>query len=127
MHREITIEKYFRAWLQKDPSELNDIFHRDAVYIESYGPAYNGLEEIRQWFEDWNKAGTVLRWEIKQYAHDGQKTVCEWYFECNYKGNTDGFNGVSWITFDRQGKIRELKEFASKTPNYYPYAKKQAS
>ncbi len=114
MNREDTIKKYFEAWLSKDPAGLREIFDPGVTYIESHGPAYKGLDEVIQWFEDWNRIGTVLRWDIRRFAHDGGSTVCEWYFECDYSGNMDGFNGVSWITFDQMGKITELKEFAAK-------------
>lgn len=123
MNREDIIQKYFESWLQKDSSGLKEIFHPNAIYIESYGPAYRGINEILQWFNDWNKSGSVLRWDIKRFVHDGNNTVCEWCFECEYNGNADGFNGVSWITFEEQDKIIELKEFVSKTPNNYPYSK----
>ena len=31
--------------------ELDDIFSEDAVYIENTGATYNGLEQIKKWFE----------------------------------------------------------------------------
>lgn len=53
-------------WLQKKDTGILDIFSKEAVYIESWGPEYHGAEAIKQWFDEWNTRGTVLKWEIKQ-------------------------------------------------------------
>ncbi|MCL2856450.1 MAG: nuclear transport factor 2 family protein [Oscillospiraceae bacterium] len=120
--REQTIRDCLGSWVAKDAALLGDCFAFDAIYVESWGPAYRNLEQIMAWFTDWNKENHVLKWNIKQFLHVGDTCVCEWYFEYNCGGNIDGFNGVSLITFDDLGKIVLLKEFQSKTPNHYPYS-----
>lgn len=119
---EQNIRKYFESWIKKDRSDYSQLFSNDVRYVECYGPAYCGLDEICQWFDDWNQRGTVLQWEIKQILVQDHTAVCEWYFSCEYDGEVGGFDGVSWIEFDEDGLIVKLKEFQCKTPNYYPYA-----
>ena len=121
--RERVITGYFNSWIDKDSSVVEDTFSSDAVYVESWGPAYRGKAHILAWFADWNKENTVLDWSIKAFYHTDNESICEWYFKCNCGGNVDGFNGVSVIEFDNNGKITLLKEFQSKFPNYYPYGK----
>mgnify|MGYP000270516664 CR=1 FL=1 len=51
----------------------------------------------------------------------GNCTVAEWYFECEFGGVRDEFNGVSIILFNPDEKIVSLKEFQSKSKHYQPY------
>jgi len=119
--REKVISDYFQAWIKKDVSVLENVFAPNAVYIESWGPAYRSRADIVQWFIDWSKQNNVLQWDIKLFLHEGKTCVCEWYFECECKGKVDEFNGVSIIDFDDDDKVVMLKEFQSKVPNVYPY------
>ena len=91
------------------------------IYSECYGPEYHGLPQILKWFSDWNIKGTVLKWEIKKFIHQGLFTVVEWYFECDYNNEISGFDGVSIIEFNKNMKIINLKEFQSKSEHDYPY------
>lgn len=86
-----------------------------------YGPVYKGIGQIIRWFEDWNRKGTVLQWDIKRVIVSGNIAVVEWYFKCDYEGNVDGFNGVTIAEFNADMKIGNLKEFKSKAEHYCPY------
>ena len=119
--REALIENYFRCWVENDPAVLEETFLEDIVYSECYGPEYRGLEQIRQWFSDWNKKGKVLEWKIKGFLHEENRTAVEWYFRCRYDGEESGFDGVSLMEFDQTGKIVSLKEFQSKAEHSFPY------
>lgn len=121
LEQEALIRRYFAMWLQNDGSALGDVFCEDATYSECYGPEYHGLAQIRRWFADWNQRGKVQRWDIRQIVCTPQLAVAEWFFECNYDGETQAFNGVSLITFGAGGKISTLKEFESKARHEYPY------
>lgn len=123
MYREVIIRKYFKAWLDKDISVLPLIFSENAVYSECYGPEYFGLDQILKWFSDWNAKGSVLEWDIKSFVHQGEVSVAEWHFKCDYDGEVSGFDGVSLIEFDGE-KIISLKEFQSKSEHYCPYGVK---
>jgi len=116
-----TIKAYFSAWLSKDASSLPLIFSENIIYSECYGPEYRGLEQILLWFADWNQRGTVLQWDIKNMIESGSIVCAEWYFRCEYDGVVDGFNGISWIEFDENGKIAALREFQSKAEHNFPY------
>ena len=79
--RERIVRLWFDMWLQKSALGISDVFSDDAVYIESWGPEYRGLPRIRQWFDEWNTRGSVLRWDIRQFFHKGDQTVVEWCFK----------------------------------------------
>lgn len=118
---ETVIRKYFACWLNKDSEPLTHIFSENITYTECYGPEYRGINQILQWFHDWNEKGTVLRWDIKQIFVCGNTLIAEWFFQCDYCQSTDGFDGVTIAEFDADRKICNLKEFQSKSEHNYPY------
>lgn len=121
--QEEIIKKYFEAWINNNSSALKDIFDRNIIYSECYGPEYHGINTIETWFKEWNKRGEVLTWDIKQFIHQGNISVVEWYFKYQYDGEVGEFDGVSLIEFNDDNCILSLKEFQSKVPHYYPYEK----
>jgi len=121
IEREKIIENYFESWINKNGSILNEIFDSKIVYSECYGPEYRGIDTIERWFEDWNKHGKVIAWDIKQFIHEGNVVAVEWYFKCEYDTNIGEFDGVSLIEFNDVNRIVNLKEFQSKIPHSYPY------
>lgn len=115
------IRKYFQCWLDKDIDSIKGIFSGNIIYSECYGLVYKGIVQIVRWFEDWNRKGTVLQWDIKRVIVSKATAVVEWYFRCNYEGNVDSFDGVTIAEFDDDIKICNLKEFQLKSEHYYPY------
>ena len=125
--KEEIISRYFNAWLTKDHSELENIFYSDIIYSECHGPEYRGIGQIKKWFSEWNRRGSVLEWRIKQFVHQDRITVVEWYFKCQYEGQIDGFDGISLITFNNNHQITSLKEFQSKAEHTHPYTEFEPS
>lgn len=120
--RERIVRAWFSAWLNVDGSQIPTIFAENAVYSECYGPEYRGRAQIERWFADWNAHGRVLEWRIKRFLHDGASLAVEWYFRCDYDG-IDGFDGVTLVDFDADGRIARLCEFQSKSEHEFPYGK----
>lgn len=120
--REKAIFEYFNSWITKDSSKFDALLSQNIIYSECYGPEYHGISEIKKWFSDWNRRSSVLQWEIKQFIHSDKTTVAEWYFECKFEGKINGFDGVSLIEFDKDNKIKSVKEFQSKAEHYCPYS-----
>lgn len=121
MEREQIVKDYFQSWMNKDIKVLRTAFDSKAVYSECYGPEYHGIDMLERWFTDWNKRGSVLSWDIKQFIHQDNRIAAEWYFKCEYDGEIGEFDGVSLIEFNMENRIISLKEFQSKLPHYYPY------
>lgn len=123
MQRENIIKRYFQAWINKDITIIKQTFADNIIYSECYGPEYHGLQQILQWFDEWNKIGKVLIWTIKRFIHQDNITVVEWHFKCDYKNEIGEFDGITVIEFDANMKIIKLSEFQSKSEHYYPYEK----
>lgn len=121
-NRNQIIRSWFDMWLQKKDTGILDIFSKEAVYIENWGPEYHGAEAIKQWFDEWNTRGTVLKWEIKQCIHDGEQTIVEWYFKNTVNNDkVEEFDGISLIRWTADNKIYFLKEFGCNIHHYNPY------
>ena len=121
--REAAIRRWFEMWLTKQDTGIRDLFAPDAVYIESWGPAYHGAEQIAWWFTEWNRRGTVERWDIRQFFHKGDQTVVEWVFRNTVDGGrVEAFEGMSLVTWTADGRIAALKEFGCNQDRYDPYA-----
>lgn len=120
--REEIIRLWFRMWLEKKDLGIMDIFHRDAVYSESWGPEYRGREKIKLWFEEWNTRGTVLRWDIRQFFHRENRTAVEWYFQyAMEERQQNSFEGMTLIQWTEAGTIALLQEFGCNVNRYDPY------
>ena len=122
--REQIIRLWFNMWLKKRDLGIEKIFDKAAVYIESYGPMYESTDDIKRWFNDWNKENTVLIWNVKDFWHNDNSTIVSWYFKCEFNHKIDAFDGISEIVW-HDDKIKILKEYACKLPNYNPYKEKK--
>ena len=101
------IRKYFQCWLDKDINDVKGIFSDDIIYSECYGTVYKGIGQIIRWFEDWNRKGTVLQWDIKRLIVSGNTAVVECFFKCDYEESVDGFDGVTVAEFNADMNIYE--------------------
>lgn len=115
------VENYFSSWVHQNRNQFDNIFSDKIVYSEYFGPEYHGLEQIKKWFDDWNKRGKVLIWNIKNFYQDHNTAIVEWYFKYDYDGSVGGFDGVSLILFSDEDKMISIKEFQSKSEHYSPY------
>ena len=120
--REARVRLWFDMWMKKADLGMEDLFSPDAVYIESWGPEYHGVEKIRHWFKEWNSRATVLAWDIKQFFHRDNETVVEWYFQnVQDGGSPEAFDGMTLIRWSEDGKIAFLQEFGCNLGRYDPY------
>lgn len=111
--REQMIRTYFQSWVVKSAQLFENIFASDCLYIESNGTTFRSIQEILRWFDDWNRVGTVLQWNILRFVHGKTDVAVEWYFQCDYEGVTAEFDGVSLIDFNELGFIIKLREYAT--------------
>ena len=119
-HLEI-IRLYFDCWLSQNPEYLPQIFSKDIVYTECYGPQYQGIEQILHWFRDWNKIGKVLEWNLLETWDYDDTLIVKWFFRYKYQNNSDCFDGISLIHFDELNKICSIEEFKSVHIHVFPY------
>ena len=119
--KENIVRQYFESWINKDINIIEKYFSENIKYVECYGPEYNGIKQICQWFNDWNNGNNVLQWNVKRIIEYKNTIIAEWFFECEYDKNISGFDGISIIEFDENNKIKLVKEFQSKAEHIFPY------
>lgn len=120
--REQRMRQWFDMWLRGSDEGVEELFDQGAVYIESWGPEYHGLEAIRHWFREWNTRGRVLRWDVRQFFHKEDQTVVKWYFQNRMDdGRVEAFDGMSLVRWTAEGKICFLQEFGCNENRYDPY------
>lgn len=121
--REANIRRWFAMWLEKRDTGIDELFSPEALYIESWGPQYRGVEKIRHWFEEWNTRGSVLAWDIHGFFHRDDATVVQWYFRnAMNDGRVEVFDGMSLVVWAEDGRICLLQEFGCNLDRYDPYA-----
>ena len=80
--RERAVRLWFDMWLKKEDLGVLDLFAKDAVYIESWGPEYHGAQKIKLWFDEWNTRGTVLQLSLIRWDPAGRICFLQ-EFGCN--------------------------------------------
>lgn len=118
--RERIVRTYFDMWTERNFKLLNEIFDPEIYYSECYGPEYQGLTEIQLWVEEMLSKQRVLEWSIKQFIHQDNRLVAEWFFKDETNGKINCFDGVSIIEF-QDLNIISIKEFFSEPNHIHPY------
>lgn len=121
LQKETAINAYFNMWVQRDFSVLDTMLSIDIYYSECYGSEYCGLHEIHLWIDEMLQKQQVLEWRIKRFLHENDTVMVEWFFKEQQNSIIHGFDGVSIIEFQADGKISSIKEFESKAEHMTPY------
>jgi ketosteroid isomerase-like protein len=110
------VEAYVRGWRENDLSTIASTLSPDCVIIESHGPAYRGIDTVREWVESWIDAGSVVdRWDITSFHFVEGTAVFEWTFECTVDREHYPLDGVSVVEFD-DDRIIALREYRRTEP-----------
>lgn len=119
--KEKALRRWFAMWLKGKDLGISRLFAQ-AVYTESWGPQYRGADKIKHWFDEWNTRGKVLQWDIKQFFHQGCQTAVQWYFKNRLQnGQSEEFEGISLIVWNKRGQIISLTEYGCNIHRYDPY------
>ena len=122
VEREEIIRLWLDMWLRGEDFGIRDIFAPDAVYTESWGPVYHGVDAIVHWFHEWLTRGRVLVWDVHRFFHAGDQTAATWFFQCQMGHDEPvGFEGVSVVCWTEDGRIGRLTEYCCEPEQYDPY------
>ena len=107
------VYEYVNGWKQNDITKITKPLANNCIIIESHGPTYHGLKQIRQWFEFWKKEkGKVLHWDISSFYFLESKNTAffEWDFACHVRGKEYHLPGISIVKFTGD-KISFIHEY----------------
>lgn len=106
-------QQYIIGWKQNDLRLITSCLTDDCTIIESHGPIYTNIANVKKWFEFWLAAKSViLKWELNSFYFYSKKhtAFCEWDFQCTSNNAQYTLSGASIIKF-RDGKISYIKEY----------------
>jgi len=118
------IEKYTKAWKEKDLKMLLSVLHDRIEIRESTGAVYHGKKTLEKWFTSWNQGtNKVIYWEINSFGFDEKREVAfiEWKFKCSYENKEYEFEGSSIVYF-KDELISRINEYEMKLEKFYPYS-----
>lgn len=117
------IEKYFKAWKEKDLKMFLSVLHNQIEVRESTGAVYQGKKILGKWFASWNQGtNEVIYWEINSFGFDEKREAAfiEWKFKCKYENKEYEFEGSSIVYFN-DNLIFGINEYEMKLEKSYPY------
>ena len=118
------IQNYLDGWKQLDLSLALLPLSENCVIIESHGPTYRGVEEVKRWIDCWIKTGAkVVRWDLRSFyfLQKENTAFCEWDFHCVAKKKDYVLMGASLVQFSGD-KIKKIHEYCM-THKPYPWVK----
>ena len=107
------IRLYIEGWKQNNLKMIISALKEDCIVIESHGPTYHGINDIKKWFNFWTEAGSkVLKWNIISlfFCEKEQVAFCEWDFSCLSNETQYDLPGISIVKFSDQ-KISFIHEY----------------
>lgn len=114
-----TIIIYIEGWTKKDSSKVADHLHKDCEIVESHGPIYRGITNVKKWMNTWFEEGySINKWSVKSFIFEKNTAVFEWIFDFSSpKEKNKIIEGISVAKF-KNGKISYLREYRTSKPLY---------
>ena len=105
------VADYFKKWNDHDGAAVGALFAEQAD-LQDWNASVSGKEEIQTFNEDLFAACPDIRCEVRNVHVSGQTmtATCEILVHVN-KNDTDAIKAVDVITFDNDGKIKNLQAF----------------
>jgi hypothetical protein len=104
------VEEYTVGWVKSDERLICAPLSESCLVIESHGPTYRGLPEIKRWIGDWTRSNKVDSWVIKSFVFFDNTACFEWDFKCTCAGTTEQIYGASFVKFMDE-KISSICEY----------------
>lgn len=107
------IQQYVDGWKENNLNKIISCLTSDCTVIESHGPTYYSVEDIKKWFSFWLQGnGKVEKWEIASFyfIETEQTALFEWDFSCVSQGVKYHLPGISVVRFIKD-KISFIHEY----------------
>ncbi len=107
------ISQFINGWKQNNLQMIVSSLDEHCQVIESHGPTYDGISEIKHWFTSWLEAESLVKkWDIMSYFFQKEKDTAfvEWDFSYLSKGVEHSLPGISVVKFTEQ-KIALIQEY----------------
>ena len=106
------LERYRRAWIQRDADAAGALFTEDAIYREQpYEPPFVGRAAIREYWSRVTRTQAGIELRYGQPVVDGTRVAVEWWANLTDNGSPVTIAGEFLLQFTEQGECRELREY----------------
>ena len=112
MNAEEWIAAYRRAWLERDPERVVELFTDDAVYRSSpFREPHFGSAGIRDYWTRATSTQEELDLRFGDPVVEGSKVVVEWWAIMRDEGAWITLPGCLLLRFAEDGRCEELREY----------------
>ncbi|RFZ92880.1 nuclear transport factor 2 family protein [Mucilaginibacter conchicola] len=106
------IALYKDLWERHDTENLEMLFAGDIVYEEKVNSIFNGLEELKAYWNENREKQRNVSFHAKRFISTKEQIVIDWkatFFDIK-RGRDVSLNGIMWWDL-ADGKIISLREY----------------
>jgi hypothetical protein len=108
------LDRYGRAWMDRDPTAAVELFTPTAQYYETpFSPALDGREAIRRYWEEATRNQSDIEFSSQVLAAASEVGIAHW--RAAYTRSSTGvraeLDGMFVLRFDGSGLCTELREW----------------
>ena len=106
------LERYRRAWIERDADAASQLFTEDAIYREQpFQPPFVGRAAIREYWSTVTASQTSGELRYGKAIVDGNRLAVEWWANLTANGSPLTLAGEFLLLFNETGACRELREY----------------
>ncbi|WP_434970219.1 nuclear transport factor 2 family protein [Microbacterium sp. bgisy207] len=106
------LDRYGRAWEERDADAAAALFTADAVYREQpYDEPYRGREGVHAYWSRVTATQSDIRFRAGRAVGSGAHAAAEWWVTLRNEGADVTLAGEFFLVFDESGLVRELREY----------------
>lgn len=112
------LERYRRAWIERDAEAASRLFTEDAIYREKpFEPPFVGREAIRNYWATVTASQLSVELRYGRAVVDGRRVAIEWWANLTTTDGPVTLAGEFLLVFAESGECRELREYWLLTPS----------
>ena len=106
------LERYRRAWIERDADAASELFTVDATYREQpFQPPFVGRAAIRSYWANVTASQTDVELRYGKSIVDGRRLAVEWWANLQTSDGPLTLAGEFLLLFADTGQCRELREY----------------
>ena len=112
MNHQEWLERYRRAWIERDAGAAAALFTADAIYREQpFQEPFKGRDRIRQYWSEVTAGQSAIELRYGSPVVEDRRVAVEWWANFVKDGTPVTLAGEFLLTFDDQWRCRELREY----------------
>lgn len=106
------LERYRRAWIERDADAASQLFTEDATYREQpFQSPFVGRAAIQNYWANVTASQTAVELRYGKSLVDGRRLAVEWWANLQANGALITLAGEFLLLFAETGECRELREY----------------